>query len=92
MVQSPNKMCTICAFPIPISTFWLGFETNVTAKSLQIKNPLSLIEIRGLGMVARDGIEPPTRGFSVPFLYSVCGCVSVGYEGRWFGVCSICAV
>ena len=34
-----------------------------------------------LVVVARDGIEPPTRGFSVPCLPFVYGCVSVDYGG-----------
>ena len=42
-------------------------------------------------MVARDGIEPPTRGFSVRLSGSVSGCVSACYGCLCFTVCIICA-
>jgi len=45
------------------------------------KKPQEPLWYWDLVVVARDGIEPPTRVFSVLFSPSVCSCVAVGYRG-----------
>jgi len=55
------------------------------------KKPQEPLWYWDLVVVARDGIEPPTRGFSVLLSDPVSGCVSACCRGMYFSVGIICA-